>query len=295
MITGASGLVGSYFLRQALREYESVAVTVHKSLPEGGQTWPIDLRYPDLILTKLEEYDPDIIVNLAALTEVDKCEEQRDYALLLNCGVASTLAKFVISRPDAYLLHISTDYVFDGYIGNYLEQDVTNPINWYGVTKLRAEREILSKIKLESACILRTSTPFGFHKKKTSFVQYVVESLNTGKNVRIFSDQITSPTSCSNLSSMMMDVIRRRVNGIIHAAGNSSMSRFDQALKIAEQFSLDKDLISPIKMDEMNFKAKRPRNSSLNVSKASRLLSIRPLTYSDALKEFYLEDSLNSQ
>lgn len=292
-VTGASGLVGSYFLRHLITKFDTIVVTVHESLPEFGELVRVDLLDLDSLTRKLNQYNPEIIVNLAALTNVDKCEESREYAYHLNTVLTKILSKFSKSRDDTYILHMSTDYVFDGREGNYSENDKPNPINWYGQTKLKAESEVTIETALRNACILRTSTPFGFHPKKTSFVQYVIESIKAQKELKVFSDQITSPTYSNNLAKMMVEIIERRISGILHTAGNSRLSRFDQALKIADLFSLDKNLITATKMEDMNMKARRPHDSSLNVTKAISLLSNKPLTFDSALKEYYLQSPAN--
>jgi dTDP-4-dehydrorhamnose reductase len=135
-----------------------------------------------------------------------------------------------------------------------VEADETNPINWYGMTKL-FEQEFI-ECNSEKWCIARTSTPFGAHNKKLSFPVFVVKNLSNGHEINVLTDQITSPTYALNLAEMMLEIIDEKVKGIMHLSGSSQISRFKQALEIASVYGLDKDLIKPASINEMNWKAR---------------------------------------
>ena len=124
--------------------------------------------------------------------------------------------------------------------------------------------------------IARTSTPFGIHKTKKSFPIWVKESLESKKDIPVLVDQITSPTYVPNLSKMLIEIATRQITGVIHLAGSTRISRYDLAELIADKLSLDKNLLIPAKTDEMNWKAQRPKDSSLDVSYASEILNEKP-------------------
>ena len=188
------------------------------------------------------------------------------------------------SKLNSFLVYVSTDYVFDGKSGKYKEDDVTNPIGFYGKSKLDGEYAIQ---KFSSNwCIARTSTPFGYHSSKKSFPVWLIENLQNDKSVNILTDQITSPTYVPNLSSMLMEISQKKIEGIIHVSGATKISRFDFASLIVEKLNLDKNLLKPIKMDEINFKAQRPKDSSLDVSKATAILSEKPESVEQSLEKF---------
>jgi len=292
LVTGGTGLVGSYLLPCLYPKYD-LYVTTHRSLAVLGKDIPLDLSETENISSKLREIRPDIIVNLAALTDVDGCETDTHLSKLLNSDLVSALSSYAHDNR-SYLLHISTDYVFDGEKGNYNEYDNTNPINWYGRTKLQGENEIRSKLSENNWCIARISTPFGVHKKKLSFPRFVIEKLCKGENIKVLTDQFTSPTYAKNLANMLTEIIERRMNGLIHTSGASSLSRYEQALKICSVFKLNKDLIVKARSSEMNWKAARPKDSSLNVDKASNILYNKPEDFEQALKQFAKETNLDT-
>jgi dTDP-4-dehydrorhamnose reductase len=289
LITGSSGLVGTYFCNlTALKKYH-VYTSFHSEPTNFGNSLELDLsKSMECFKQILHEVEPDIVVHLAAMTNVDQCETERDAADRVNHLSVKELSSYLLNGKERFVLYVSTDYVFDGEKGNYTEEDYTNPINWYGMTKLLGERELL-ECKSRSWCIARTSTPFGVHANKLSFPVFVVKNLSRGHEIRVLVDQITSPTYALNLAEMLLDILDRKVCGIIHLSGSSQISRFEQALQIASVYSLDKDLIKPASMSEMNWQARRPKDSSLNITKASNILTKKPIEFKEGLSLFAAE------
>jgi dTDP-4-dehydrorhamnose reductase len=295
LITGSNGLVGSYFCRLAGLKKYLLYTTVHsestkKITTTFGDPIPIDLSN-SMGLFRQAVYDvgPDIIVNLAAMTDVDQCEIQREVANNINHHSVKELVDYVANKnKECFILHVSTDYVFDGEKGVYDEADNTNPINWYGMTKLLAEQELLN-CGSENWCIARTSTPFGVHIKKLTFPLFVVTNLFQNHEIKVLTDQITSPTYAFNLAEMLLEIIDNRIKGIIHVSGSSQVSRYDQALLIASMYNLNKNLIKPISINEMRWKASRPKNSSLNTTKAFNTLAKKPMDFKGSLLKFASE------
>lgn len=290
LITGGSGLVGSYFCKlDRLRNYDIHTVDHTLTAAITGKSFTADLADPTSFGEILRTIQPDVIVNLAAMTNVDGCEDQRDIADKINHLAVKEIATYLENR-EGFAVHVSTDYVFDGERGDYGEEDGTNPLGWYGMTKLLGEQE-LTNCKSKNWCIARTSTPFGIHNKKESFPVFVIKSLSERREVKTLEDQITSPTYAGNLAEMLLEIADKRIKGVIHTAASTRSSRYDQALEIATVFGLDKSLIKPARMADMNWKAKRPKNSSLNVDKASGILSKKPIPFSKGLAIFASEYS----
>jgi dTDP-4-dehydrorhamnose reductase len=289
LVTGSSGLVGNYFCSlTALKKYR-VYTLCHLEPTNAANSFSVDLSNSMGVFRQLvNEIKPDIIVHLAAMTNVDECEIERNAADKVNHLSVKELVNYIVSNKQCFLLNISTDYVFDGEKGNYVEADETNPINWYGMTKLFGEQELLG-CNSESWCIARTSTPFGAHDKKLTFPLFVVKNLSKGHEINVLTDQITSPTYALNLAEMMLEIINERVKGIMHLSGSSQISRFKQALEIASVYDLDKDLIKPASISEMNWKARRPKNSSLNIAKAYNTLTKKPMEFRESLLLFASE------
>ena len=159
-----------------------------------------------------------------------------------------------------------------------------NPINFYGKSKLEGEKTVMDMAS--SWCIARTSTPFGMHKTRKSFPLFIAENLQAKKEIKVITDQYTSSTYIPNLSRMLIELSQRQIVGIIHVAGATRVSRFEMADMVATKLNLDKNLIKTTTINEMNWIAKRPRDISLDVSKATSLLNEKPLTVEQSLNHF---------
>jgi dTDP-4-dehydrorhamnose reductase len=218
------------------------------------------------------------------MTGVDQCETQQDLAMKINAHATEILAKQAAVQQ-AFFVYISTDYVFDGKLGMKKEDDTPNPIGFYGKSKLAGE---IALNKLASSyTIVRTSTPFGFHKTKKSFPIWVKENLELKKEIPVLVDQFTSPTYVPNLSKMIIEVSTKQIAGIINLAGATRISRFNFAELVSDKLNLDKKLLLPTKTDEMSWKAQRPKDSSLDVSWASEFLNEKPQTIHQSLNALF--------
>jgi dTDP-4-dehydrorhamnose reductase len=183
----------------------------------------------------------------------------------------------------AFLLYVSTDYVFNGEKGNYKETDQPDPINYYGVTKLKAE-EIVNSM-LSEYCIARASVIYGSTPAagKVNFALWVLNKLKKNEQARIVTDQWNSPTLNTNLADMTLEIIERKLTGTFHLSGATRISRYDFSKQIAEAFDLDSNLLSPAASAELSWVAKRPRDSSLDTTKAQQTLKNKPLQINQAL------------
>ncbi len=259
LITGVSGQVGSQVLNVSKHEnYGIYFGTEPKKL--GSNLFKVDIRNREDIFETIKKVEPDWIIHCAAATKVDLCETNREDARQINFDGTKNLvdaAKEVSSK----FLYVSTDYVFDGNKGDYKETDQTNPINYYGVTKLEGELYVKN---LGDHLIMRTSHVYS--NAGENFVLWVIKKLQSG-NLECPADMISSPTLAIELAEAVMKSIEKGLNGTYHAAGNQNISRYDFARKIANAFGYGESKIKPVKMSEINFTAKRPVNSSLNISK----------------------------
>lgn len=273
LVTGSSGLVGTQVVRDLVEKDFDVYSSYNVEKPKAGTPTPLDISKKNEIIKMLQYVKPDIVIHLAAITDVDLCETQKELAALINTQATETLAR-ESAKYNAFFVYMSTDYVFDGKKGMRMENDVPAPVNFYGRSKLDAEIA-LNNLKCDYV-IVRTSTPFGTHPKKKSFPLWVKENLELKKEIPVLTDQFTSPTFVPNLSKMLLEVAKRRITGIIHLAGASRLSRYEFAEIIADKLNLDKTLLRPTKISEMKWKAQRPHDSSLDVSKASEILINKP-------------------
>ncbi len=286
LVTGSAGLVGRQVVDDLLQSYTHVYSCYHNSKPEAGIATPLDLTDKDSIIKTVESIKPDVIIHLAAMTNVDQCETEKEMALKINAKSTAILSEQA-KKHGSFLVYVSTDYVFDGEDGMKKESDTTNPVGYYGKSKL--EGEIAVRDLALNWCIARTSTPFGIHPTKKSFPLFIAENLQAKKETPVITDQYTSPTYVPNLSKMLIEISSRKLQGIIHLAGATRISRYDMAVMITEKLGLDKSLLKPTKMADMNWKAKRPRDSSLDVSKAISLLKEKPMSIQQGLDLFIEE------
>lgn len=263
LITGASSLPGYRAALAALqRGYEVVALHLSHDVPiEHPKLKKVKLditdtvRLQDLVLKER----PDVVIHAAALGDVDECERNKELAWRVNVTSTAALAQ-AAEVVNAYVLYLSTDYVFDGERGMYGEREPPNPVNYYGLTKLMGEVAVQARCSRWS--IVRASSIYGLGPGRTNFAKFLVEKLSKGERVRALVDQYTSPSQATLLAEAMMEILERRMVGIFHVVGER-MSRYEFALKVAEALGFDKSLISPARMDEFKWLARRPRDSSL--------------------------------
>ena len=216
------------------------------------------------------------------MTNVDACETQRELAWKVNVVGVENLVE-VARRINSLLIHISTDYVFDGRNGPYKETDRVNPVNYYGKTKLAGENVILAGGI--SAAILRTIVVYGTGiNVKNNFALWVINSLRDGKNIQCVDDQIGNPTHVSDLAACVVRVIERECSGLYHIGGADAVSRNEFAVKAAEVFGLSPSLIQKVKSSELHQTAIRPMVTSLLTTKAEQELDFRPMTLMQGLE-----------
>jgi len=280
LVTGSAGLIGSQIIKDLTLENHEVYSSYHNNKPIHGNPLQLNLTNQDKIIKTIQEIKPDSIIHLAAMTNVDQCETQPELAYFINTKATEILAKQA-AKLNTFFVYVSTDYVFDGRRGKYSEDDSTNPLGHYGKSKLEAE-EALNKLA-SSWCIARTSTPFGIHSNKKSFPIWIKENLEAKKETPVLEDQFTSPTYVHNLSKMLIEIAKRQISGILHTAGSSRISRYELAKLVSEKLHLDKELLKPTQINEMTWNAPRPKDSSLDVSKATEILNEKPQTIQHSL------------
>jgi dTDP-4-dehydrorhamnose reductase len=214
--------------------------------------------------------DPDWIFNAAAFTNVDLCEREPALAGLINRDTVGWMAAF--GKP---MVHVSTDYVFDGEAGPYAEDAPTRPLSVYGATKL--ESEALALAGSPRSLVVRTMTLWGQgHGMKTSFVEFVRNSLAARKNIRIVTDQLGNPTLAEDLALAIWALVANGRAGLYHVAGSERNSRFEWARAIAAHYGLDSSLIEPCLTADLKQAARRPLNSGLRIDKLIRDTGFTP-------------------
>ena len=282
LITGASGLYGSKLAKMALSQNFDVYSCDVQELSVYGKFMKVDISDKRLVDESFLEIKPDVVVHAATLTDVDKCETNKGLAWKINVDGTKNIVD-AAKKQQAFLVYISTDYVFSGDKGQYKETDKPEPINYYGYTKLKAEE--LVENGSDSYCIARPSVIYGSTPAagKVNFVLWVIDKLRKGERIKIVDDQWNSPTLNTSLAEMTLEVIDRRLTGIFHLCGATRINRLNFAQSIAKTFDLDSGLIDPVKSSDFTWPAKRPMDSSLDVSKAQQLLKAKPCELDFAL------------
>lgn len=253
-----------------------------KSFIQGVEYFQLDITQKNDVKKIITKFFPEFIINTAAYTNVDKAETEKELCWKINVNGVENLALYSWTI-DSQLIHISTDYIFDGKNGPYTEKDLPNPISYYGRSKLASENSI--KASGTRFTILRTNVLYGPAKYgRPDFVKWVYNSLKNNQQIKIVTDQINNPTYLDDLVSAIISVIDFKKEGIYHIGGKELLSRFDFTIKIAEYFNLDKNLIIPILTKELNQPAKRPLKSGLINLKAETEIGYKPKTIEHTLE-----------
>jgi len=288
LVTGASGLLGTRICQIATAQNYEVYSAHSEHIPQFGAPIKLDITDGAALKQLFDKTKPDVIVHSAALTDVDKCEKEKDLATKINVESTSNIAQ-LCHRHNCFLVYVSTDYVFNGEKGNYKENEQTAPINNYGLTKLKGEQEV--KQSKAEYCIARTSVIYGSIPAagKINFALWLIEKLGKREETKTVTDQWNSPTLNTNLAEMILEIVEKRITGTFHLAGATRLSRHEFAQNIAETFKFDKDLLRPTSSKDIQWLAKRPKDSSLNVDKAKQTLKNKPLQISEALSRLKME------
>jgi len=272
LITGASGQLGNSVVNQLFGKYELLATDI-----SNNKFNTLNIPFSILDITDIEQikniltnFNPDVIINLAAFTDVDGCELNPDKVYLLNAKSVEMLS----NNFDGQFIQISTDYVFDGYNGPYSEDDGTNPISIYGKTKLEAEKILQDNIN--NWCILRTNVLFDYYNNsETSSIKWIIDSLKANKSINVVDDQWNNPTWTQNLAEIIELVINKNVTGLYNYGGAVYLNRFEFTKIIADIFNLDKTLILPISTESLNQAAKRPLKGGLKIEKIEEEFDVK--------------------
>jgi dTDP-4-dehydrorhamnose reductase len=287
LVTGASGLLG-HKIRAIAQSYgHNVFGTYNVHPITGSGRKKVDLVDQSAVESVIAETEPDVVINTASLTDVDRCESEFEMALVINGKMPGALAK-ACSHSGSLMVQVSTDYVFDGERGNYEEGDTPNPINRYGRSKLEGELQVAANSR--DYCIARTSALYGWGRNyRHDFATWMLDKWARSEEVRAVTDQYVSPTLNTNLARMLLEVAERRITGTIHLSGSSRNSRHEFAIMLARRFNFNQSLVVAVRSDSIGWVARRPRDSSLNVSKALQWLNNKPISIQAALEEFHAE------
>ena len=285
IITGVSGLLGNN-LAWCLRDRWDI-VGLYHSHPvriEGIETRGVDLKSERQTARCLVEVGPEVIIHCASLANVDQCEKEPELTQRVNVDATRYVARHC--PEDVPLVYISTDSVYDGKRGDYVESDPIGPANVYGRSKYEGELQAATHPR---ALILRTNL-FGWNiQDKHSLGEFVLDALKSGRTLRGFKDSIISSIYTFELAELIHQAIKKELAGTYNCAGGTAMSKYEFALCLAERFGLDKKLIQPISIDEFSLVAPRGKNLSMNVGKLSAALGHELPAVEDSIRAFHAD------
>lgn len=280
LITGVSGQLGSAIYK--ISKYENYG-TYLSNLPKTNNKniKKVDITSYNDISSFVKKIKPNVIIHCAALRNVDLCEENKELAWKSNVIGTKNIVD-ICSELRIKMVFISTDYVFDGYTGGYKEDDAPNPINFYAKTKVIGEWLVQN---LEDFFIVRTSMLVS--NLPGNYVDFTLSGLKSG-GISGATDIKSSPTLVSELAEASISAIEKDLSGIYHMAGDEMISRYEFMRAVATIFGYDSNLIKPTTSDELKFKAKRPKDTSLDISKIKNL-KIKFSTLEDSLKKLKVQ------
>lgn len=287
IIFGANGFTGRRILQRLIKTggHSITACSLHPDIQptEGYRFRQLDIMHHETVSTLLCEFCPDAVINASALSVVDYCEQHQQEAYDVNVSAVRHLAEHC-RLNGSRLIHLSTDFVFDGTQSRpYTEDDTPNPVNHYGKTKQWAEdaiRELCTNYAIMRVEVVYGTPLAGQHG---NIVQLVKSRLENGQSIRVVSDQFRTPTWVEDIAMATEALLSNRHQGIYHICGNEVMSVADIAHRVARHFHLDTSLIHSVTTSEMNEATPRPQFTPMSTEKAFKHFSYRPHTLEQAL------------
>lgn len=294
LITGANGLLGQALVRVLGRhpDYDVLATGLQEQPRfRGGSCgyMALDVNRHDDVKRVFQDFSPDVVVNCAAMTEVDRCETDRQACWRLNVDAVDLLARQCLSSGSR-LVQVSTDFVFDGTAGPYREPDRPLPVNFYGKSKLAAENAARGA-GIDHWAIVRTALVFGTGERlsRSNIVLWIVDELSRGRSLRMVTDQLRTPTWAPDLARGIERIVRFGKTGIYHVSGREMLSVHELALEVAKAFDFDPSLVTATDGTAFSQPAERPMRTGFIILKAESELGFRPTPLREALARIRAE------
>ena len=288
LTTGGNGLLGQKLTEKVLAEGRVKLIATSKGVnrypnENGYEYVEMDIVNPDQVKSVIEKYQPDAIIHTAAMTNVDTAEANKELCHQLNVDAVQTLLSLCEER-NIQLIHLSTDFVFDGTDGLYKEEDAVNPVSYYGESKVLSE-EIL-KNSNANWTILRTILVYGITNdmSRSNIVLWAKGALEKGLPINVVNDQWRMPTLAEDLAEACLLAVEKNAKGIYHVSGKDYMSIADLVRKVADYWELDQSIISEISSVSLNQVAKRPIKTGFVLDKTIKDLDYKPHSFEEGLK-----------
>ncbi|MFN4235405.1 MAG: SDR family oxidoreductase [Bacteroidia bacterium] len=295
LVTGSNGLLGQKLVYKLKDRQDIHLIATSKGenrilIKENYIYQPLDITNQQEVENVISTYLPDVIINTAAMTNVDACETQRELCRKLNVDAVAYLIDAIKkeqsknSSYNCHFIHLSTDFIFDGEAGPYDENAKPNPISFYGQSKLDAETLVINS-GLKWA-IVRTIIVYGIvdGMSRSNVVLWAREALQKGQKINVVNDQFRTPTLAEDLADGCILITDKGATGIYHISGKDYMSILEIVERVADYFKLDKTLINPVSSTSLNQPAKRPPKTGFILNKAINELGYNPHSFEEGLK-----------
>lgn len=287
LVTGSNGLLGQKLIT-LLEDDLSIEVIATAARPAAiplrrAAFHLLDITNSQDVDSLLDVIRPDVLINTAAMTQVDQCETEREACWRANVTAVDTMVK-ACKRNNIHFIHVSTDFIFDGAQELLDETATPNPVNYYGQSKLAGE--LVVQQSDISWCILRTVLVFGVTKdmSRSNIVLWVKKSLEQSKTIQVVNDQWRTPTLAEDLAMGCYLAAKKKATGIFNISGKDYMSAYDIAIRTAEFFKLDQSLIKETDSTKFTQAAKRPPKTGFIIDKARTVLGYEPHSFEEGLR-----------
>lgn len=295
LITGSNGLLGQKLVYK-LRNKQGVELIATARGPNrlveqnGYEYAEMDITNKTQVESVLAKFSPDCVINTAATTNVDACELEQESATLMNVTAVNYLVEALeklqqtISNYKPHLIHLSTDFIFDGSHGPLTEDEKPNPLSHYARTKLEAEN-IIRGSKLHWS-IARTMLVYGIvdNYSRSNIVLWAKSNLEQGKTINVVDDQFRTPTLAEDLADGCILIMQKRAGGVYNISGKDFMSILELVYRVADYYKLDKGLVKPSKSADIKQPAKRPPKTGFIIEKARKELGYEPHSFEEGIK-----------
>jgi len=287
LITGSNGLLGQKLLHKLRLDSSVQLIATSKgenrvSEQNGYIYFDLDITNNDAVAQLVASEKPQVVINTAAMTNVDLCEDEKEACDALNVDAVKYLAD-ACAKIDAHLIQISTDFIFDGEDGPYTEEDVPNPLSYYGLSKLKSEK--LLQAHSVKWTVLRTIIVFGVGEKlsKGNVVLWAKGALEKGDPLNIIDDQFRAPTLAEDLADICILAAKKKAFGIFNASGKDLMSIYEIVECIAKHYGNSTDNLNKISTTTLKQKAGRPPKTGFILDKSINQLGYNPHSFEECL------------
>jgi len=288
LVTGSNGLLGQKLTEKILKEGRVKLIATSKGANRyptvgGYQYSEMDILNPAQVKEVVEQYRPDVIVHTAAMTNVDTCEANKALCNQLNVVAVQHLVS-LCEAMEIQLIHLSTDFIFDGADGPYAEDDAPNPLSYYGESKLLAELAV--KSCKSPWTILRTILVYGITNdmSRSNIVLWAKGALEKASTIQVVNDQYRMPTLAEDLAEACILAVEKKALGVYHVSGKDYMSIADLVRKVANYWSLDASYMKEISSESLNQTARRPVRTGFVLDKTIKDLDYKPHSFEEGLE-----------